>query len=281
MRSSSPIWIFSLNHDLILELLAHHSGIPIRDSFWPDKVLTIPYVEANGHNMSPITANILSEEDLNGGRFRFFCANEAGINLIKIHGGLNIFAFRDGHDLCRLCPRDDEIDGSLRTLTVVNDEIGARFLKTGVHAINEIIYNDETGTVNFLQRTLLAGAHKFDEAYHQTLPHKMLDICRSYIGQVQKLYTIGYSFSDTHVDEVLRKWLETSAERQMIIVNPKITGLPPYFAHLALQIDVQRLTASKFFAQYRQAPMTGIQRAEQYLREKLRPRAERKAARKW
>jgi hypothetical protein len=37
VKKSSPVWVFSLNHDLILQLLAVHCGIPFRDGFWPEK----------------------------------------------------------------------------------------------------------------------------------------------------------------------------------------------------------------------------------------------------
>ena len=38
---SSPVWTFSLNHDLIFQLLAAHCNIPLRDGFWPDKTLAV------------------------------------------------------------------------------------------------------------------------------------------------------------------------------------------------------------------------------------------------
>ena len=39
--SSQPLWVFSLNHDLALELVAHHCAIPLRDGFWPAKTVRI------------------------------------------------------------------------------------------------------------------------------------------------------------------------------------------------------------------------------------------------
>lgn len=279
--SSSPLWVFSLNHDLILELLAQHCGIPLRDGFWPNNVITIPHIDVEGRMYPPLSAEVISEDDLSTSNLHLFRDGEVGINLLKLHGAIDVFSVRDGRDLCRLRPIDQELDGRLRALAVANDELGYWHNRQKAHATNEITYADESGTMQFLQRTLLAGSQKFNQAYHQTLPHKMLDIFRSYINYVQDLYVVGYSFGDVHVDLVLRNWLETSEQRRMIVVNPCFQGLPPYFAHLAPQLDIKPLKASEFFAQFRQEPMTKAQQAELYLREKIRPCMERRAAKKW
>jgi hypothetical protein len=63
---SSPIWAFSLNHDIMLQLLATHCGVPLRDGFWPDETLTITDNRALAAGGS-IVANILTEEQLNNG----------------------------------------------------------------------------------------------------------------------------------------------------------------------------------------------------------------------
>lgn len=203
VKQSSPIWVFSLNHDLILEILAQHCGVPLRDGFWPEKTLSIPHIDSQGITRNVLSANILSEADLNAANFHLFNVEEFGINLLKLHGGLNIFSFRDGRDLCRLCPVDPQLDGSLRALAIANDELAYWHNGQKIHTINEISYPDAAGEMQFLQRTLLAGAQKFNKAYHQTLPHKMLEIFRSYINFVQRLWVIGYSFSDAHVDIIL------------------------------------------------------------------------------
>jgi hypothetical protein len=279
VKQAHPIWAFSLNHDLLIELLAQHCNIPLRDGFWPDKILTI---RANQHRENTVLqADLLCEDDLNHANLHLFKPGEPGINLIKIHGALDVFAIRDGRDLCRLWPVGQGLDGPLKALQVVNEKIGFWYGGQKVRTINEITYADECGEMQFLRRTLLAGAQKFNEHFPQTLPQMMLKMFRSHINFVGKLYVLGYSFGDAHVDLVLRNWLEFSHHRSMIITDRCRHQLPPQFAHLAPQIEIRRKTASQFFAEYRGVPMTLIQNLEQKVRAKVRPFLEKKAGKKW
>ena len=201
--------------------------------------------------------------------------------MVKIHGALDVFAMRDGRDLCRLQHVGQGLSGSLKALQVINEEIG--FWQGGqkVRIVNEIAYADESGETHFLRRTLLAGAQKFNERFPQTLPQKMLELFRSHINFVRDLYVLGYSFGDAHVDLVVRNWLEFSNLRSMIIIDPLHQQLPPQFGHLAPQIEIRRKTASQCFAEYRGVPMTLIQNLEQKVRAVVRPFFEKKAGKKW
>ena len=279
-KKSSPVWAFSLNHDLMFHLLARHCGIPLRDGFWPDKLLTIGSNRPSAGTVS-LQAEILPENDLNRGELHLFRHGEFGINLLTLHGALDIFAFRDGLDLCRLLPTDSQPGGKLAALRLVNEEIGYWDRGGNAHVLNEIAYTDESGQMQFLRRSLLAGAQKFDKRFSQTVPQKMLDIFRSYINYVQRLYVVGYSFGDAHIDLVIRNWLEFSGTRSMIIVDPRREVLPPQLAHLAPQIEIKLRTAGQFFEEYREEPMTQFQKLDQEDRAARRPAFEEMAAKKW
>jgi hypothetical protein len=279
-KKSSPVWVFSLNHDLMLHLLAMHCRIPLRDGFWPDNTLTVFGNQPNVPRAS-LLGDIVSEEDLNRGNLHLFRSGEFGINLLRIHGALDIFAFRDGLDLCRLRPVDSELGGPLTALRIVNEEIGYWDHAGKARIVNEIAYTDESGQEQFLQRTLLAGAQKFNKRFSQRLPQKVLDLFRSQINYVQKLYVVGYSFGDAHIDLVLRSWLEFSGDRSIVIVDPFRKEITPQLAHLALQIEIKNQTAGQFFADYREEPMTPFQKLEQEDRAARRPAFEELAAKKW
>jgi hypothetical protein len=280
MKKSSPVWTFSLNHDVMVQLLALHCGIPLRDGFWPEKTLTLTSNKPHAAK-AQLLADVLSEEELNRSNLHLFKPGEADINLVRLHGALDIFTFRDGLDLCRLRPIGSEIDGVLAALRTANDEIGYWDRGGKARVVNELPYSDETGQEQFLRRTLLAGAHKFSQRFSQTLPQKMLDIFRSYVNSVQRLYIVGYSFGDAHIDLVIRNWLEFSGERSIVIVDPSRESVPPQLAHLALQIEIRPQTAGHFFSGYRAEPMTALQKSQQELRAAYRPEFEKKAAKKW
>ena len=199
--------------------------------------------------------DVLNERDLLQGNLFLFPDGQSGINLIKLHGSLDVFAFREGLDLCRLRPCGTGIKNRLETLRVINTDIGLA-ITPAARPLNEIAALDDDGVTQFLRRSLLAGANKFDRRFHQTLPHAMLDIFRNKLKMVAKLYIIGYSFSDKHIDEIIVHWLSESHEKALIIVDPFRTSLPEKYTHLASQVQIIKSTAGEFFAQYRLKPMT-------------------------
>ena len=64
------------------------------------------------------------------------------------------------------------------TPVLVNDEIGYWDRGGKARVVNELMYTDPAGEGQFLRRSLLAGAQKFNPRFSQTLPQKMLDIFR-------------------------------------------------------------------------------------------------------
>jgi hypothetical protein len=69
--------------------------------------------------------------------------------------------------------------------------------------------------MQFLRRSLLAGAFKFDDRREQVLSRRFLEQFRSNINWVTKLVCIGYSFGDIHVNGVVLGWLEVATERRL------------------------------------------------------------------
>jgi hypothetical protein len=135
--------------------------------------------------------------------------------------------------------------------------------------------------LQFLRRSLLAGAQKFKPRFTQTLPMSMLEIFRSRLHYVTKLYIVGYSFGDSHIDATLRDWLEFAAIRSLVSVDPRRTDMPPQLAHLAVQITLCSKTAGDFFAEYRDRPMSASELLLQKGRANSRAAFEKQAARKW
>jgi hypothetical protein len=267
---SLPLYIFSLNHDLMVEVIADHLALPLADGFWPSKTLVIPNVDEGGSTRGQLVADVLAEDDLAQNNLHFLQQGERGINLLKLHGSLDTFAFRDRKDLCRLRPVPGAKFGRLEALRVANEELGFWTHGRRFRLPNEIVYTVSPGEPGFLRRTLLAGAQKFSKRYDQTLPHRMLELFSFRITTMNEIYIIGYSFGDHHVDRILREWLELLGHRRMIIVDPHRSNIPPHFGHLAPQISVRSKHATDFFAEYRHPPLTKSQRLETLLRRSLR-----------
>ena len=173
VEDNAPLWIFSLNHDLIIECFAADVGVPIRSGF-TEETIRLPRRSPNGAVVGHLMAEVLPEHVLKKEGLPFLNKGQTGINLLKIHGSLDVFTFRDGKDVLKLLPDGEGIRGVLSSLWIANQEL--RYTEPGwpdgVTTRNEIMYGDESGEMQFLRRSLLAGAYKFDPRHSQVIPNE-------------------------------------------------------------------------------------------------------------
>ena len=283
-EENNPLWIFSVNHDIIVECIATHYGIPLNSGF-TDEIVSLPRRDRHRGVIGHLSAEVLRGEHLNNSAMPFFQDGTRGINLLKIHGALDIFAFRDGQDFLKVRPLGQSVDGLFDALRATNQDL--HYSSKG-RATNEIAYLDDRQELQFIRRSLLAGAFKFDSSGSQVLPRKLVQHFESYINYLRTLVCIGYGFYDIHINNVLRKWLEFSEHRRMVIVDPYVKSIPFAFRHIAPQIDLAQVTATdyldrygeiarsgpevtekKFFMWLRRHPKVGITQLQQFGRELL------------
>jgi len=158
-----------------------------------------------------------------------------------VHGSLDTFTANDGHDLIRLKPNGQTWKDVTTVLRQANEDLlypAPGMLGGRMKTINEITYADDAGLMQFLRRSLLAGAYKFDERVSHNLPKSMLKHFRANLNFVTHLKVIGYSFGDIHINTVLREWLQFAGERTIEIVDPQPKGIPSFLLHLAPQVSV-------------------------------------------
>jgi hypothetical protein len=248
-EANVPLWVFSLNHDLIIELVAARLSIPIRSGF-SDTTVTFPYRNAGGDIVGQLRGEVLTDYVLEKQALYFPNPPKPGINLLKVHGALDIFATNnEGKDLIKLLPAEPTENAIIKMLRTANENLfytDSNFYGERLNAINEIAYADEQGVLQFLRRSVLAGAFKFDPRVSQVLPRSMLKHLQANINFVSTLVCIGYSFGDIHINNVLRDWLETSSERKLQIVDPVERPVPSFLLHLLPQISVIKSTATEY-----------------------------------
>ncbi len=245
---NKPLWIFSLNHDVIIEALAIHCNIPVNCGF-SNEIVTLPRRDKNGAKIGELKAETLSGEQLESGGMPFSQTRTLGINLLKIHGSLDVFTFRDGKNLLRLLPVEHSVAGLVEALRAANNELVYIDPAAPDHPAkrtNEIAYADDEGEMQFLRRTLLACAFKFDSRRRQVLPLRFLDHFRASINHVSVLICIGYGFGDAHINQVIREWLEFKADRKLEVVVPGTQHIPPFLLHLAPQVVLRASTATEY-----------------------------------
>jgi hypothetical protein len=243
-EANKPLWIFSLNLDLIVEMLAAQLSIPIRSGF--NEKVTFS-MSADGTTRTTVNFERLSREDINNNRYNFFIHGEAGINLVKMHGSLDIFAHGDEISYLKACPETLEPKNFPALISQINTINRKLVIKQQVVCTNESIFLDESNNIQFLRNTLLSGAHKFSKNTPQLAPLEFLPIFQANINFASELICIGYSFGDKHIDDPLIEWLAFSKDRSLLIVNPGINGCPTKFNHMHDQVKCMGIGASEFF----------------------------------
>ena len=233
---NSPLWVFSLNQDLIMECFSAYSGIPISCGF-TSEVEALPLRDESGAEIGDLEAWVLPSEQVDRLAYHFFKSGEEGINLVKIHGSLDVFSTRDGKDFLKLIPASDGVEGVIDTLLIANKDLRPNGPEATVRAINEIMYADHLGEIQFLRRTPLTGAFKFQKGHNQVIPQQFFTNFEGSLNHLSTLICIGYSFGDFHVNSAIREWLELHGERSLVIVDPHCCRIPDPFLHLAPQVE--------------------------------------------
>ena len=248
MTVNKPLWVFSLNHDLIMECFVAHSRIPVRYGF-SNELVRLPRRDIKGNRIGEVEARVTRKQQFEEQALNFFRPGEEGINLLKIHGSLDEFAFNNGHDLLKLVPESTSVPEVISALRNANDEvryIDPRWPGGTVKARNEIAYADAEGEMQFLRRTPLAGAFKFQDRSSQTVPSELLGHFALSLAYLSRLICIGYSFGDQHVNQIIRAWLESSEKRRLIIVDPSIEHVTAFLRHLAPQVELVNMNTTDY-----------------------------------
>lgn len=273
VKESNPLWVFSLNHDINLEIIAAEYGIPVKSGF--KEIVALPARSEEGDVIGKIKFEYLSRKDIENNRYDFFKLGEYGINLIKIHGALDIFAQGDELNYLKIRPKSLNCAAYATDLKKANELLQQHpFVKV----TNEIAYADEEGETQFLRRTLLSGAHKFTGRIEQIAPSEFLGLFKSCVNYADEIICIGYGFGDSHVDEVIRDWLSFSNDRKLEIINPSINYVPSSLAHLCRQVSIKNIGCIDYFLSIdssRDSPSNSLEREFRgFMRNKVRQRIE-------
>jgi hypothetical protein len=243
-EESRPLWVFTTNHDVIVEILAAKFAVPVKSGF--TEKIALPMNAGDGRIID-IAFERLPRAAMAAGGYDFFKPGEIGINLIKLHGSLDIFGQGDELSYLKVASKDGgprSYVEQLQCLEAIDFVLGSR---QGVRTVNEHCYLDSQGKVQFLRNSLLSGAHKFSPRMSQIAPPEFLSLFRGFLNFASELICIGYGFGDHHINEPMADWLAQSAARQLIVVNPGITRSPDRLAHLCWQVRLVPKEAREYF----------------------------------
>ena len=85
VEANTPLWVFSLNHDVMFEAIAARLSVPLHSGFSPSTI-ALPRRDTSGRKKGEIHAEVLTEHDLEHHAMYFPNPPQPGIYLLKIHG---------------------------------------------------------------------------------------------------------------------------------------------------------------------------------------------------
>jgi hypothetical protein len=252
-EANRPLWVFSLNHDVLVECIAALFGIEVSCGF-SERRIALPCRNAAGEPIATLAAELLTDAEMASGQLGYFKTGWPGINLLKLHGALDVFTLGTSRDLIRLLPREETFDGIIDALQIANEglldaNLVSSLVPDALAVANQIPYLDANGQPQVLGRTLLASAARLTDPYPQLMQRRWLEYFRAGLGPVERLVAIGYGASDGEVNEIVYEWLQASAARRLEIVAPGLAHVPPFLEPLSAQVELTPASATIYLEQ--------------------------------
>jgi len=219
LQKNPCLHVFSLNHDINFEEICKFHNVDCKDGFFDHTI-------ERYSNIAKFKS--LTKKQLNNGELNFFGPEGVGVNLIKLHGSLDIFAVED-KNLYLKCvpPLDTRIGGHVQEIRKIESHSLELSQRLGIRTVGELDVTDKDGEIQFLRRSLLSGAHKFKGTFDQIAPEAFFEEFKKRMAAITELDVIGYGFGDFHINEVIRKWLGTP-NVSMNIYDPYRKSIPPF-----------------------------------------------------
>jgi hypothetical protein len=264
--------VFSLNHDLNVEEICKYHGVPCRDGFYDDVAKRYAHIAQ---------FKTLTKEQMDAGNLNFFAPDGLGVNLIKLHGSLDVFAVEDKNLFLKCTPPAHEpLGGHIREVMRVEAHSIEVCRRIETRATGELIVTDSDGRMQFLRRSLLSGAHKFKGTFDQIAPLAFLEEFKRRISMVTELDVIGYGFGDLHINQVLEQWLNTP-HVSLHIYDPHRSSIPPTLSAAADKIRILNLGLTGYL-KGAESPKEGLfARGRRQFLEKARERLYQKRLSAW
>lgn len=228
MNQDEPTYVFSLNHDVVFEEICSYFKIAIKDGFFntPRKY---------GH-IAPFSS--ISTKQLESGKLCLFPIGTQGVNLIKLHGSLDIFGVEDMEYFLKAKGSGESVGSHIQAATDVEKHSQRISVRDQYRATNELCVEDSDGEIQFLRRSLLSGGHKFKNDISQIAPISFLNCFRDSLHYINEITVIGYSFGDEHINNILLDWV-SGESRNIRIYDPFIKTTPPIFKGLESNVTIE------------------------------------------
>jgi hypothetical protein len=203
-------WIFTLNHDLYAECLAIDLKIPI--SYGDDKTKLKSLQTKNGDKINFTTQDrnhLITKEN--------FIINKTGINLVKLHGGLNEFGYEDTSILLNQSLIKNTSSELIKEFQLIQNLEDSNKV-TGVG--KDVIVLGNNQKIDILTRSMLTGGNKYSKTNKKKVGEEKLQVFDEILRDVDELTIIGYGFNDFHINFRISNAMLLNERLKVRIVDP-------------------------------------------------------------
>lgn len=221
--------IFSLNHDVMTEELCNYYHIKFKDGFRQNI----------DHNYTSIGKfRVATKDEFTKHKLDLFNPKEKGINILKLHGALDIFAVEDKEKYLKTDSAG--FGGCVAAIREIERKSLDYCQRTGGRGVNELFIEDDARELQFFRRSLLSGGHKFTGKFEQIAPIGLFEEFKIRIHDSEKLVIIGYGFGDEHINQIILNFLDTNNKAKIIICDPYREIIPEFMSNFKLNIEIRR-----------------------------------------
>ncbi|MGK3995883.1 hypothetical protein [Sorangium sp. So ce1024] len=236
----SQLWVFSLNHDVCVEIVCDRFSVPWSNGFHDT---TVDFCLQNHGSAERLSFDRINVADLNETGMRF--PDSAIVRLVKLHGGIDIFSHNDNKEIVAL-PAAPGGTERIAALAKLYEQSSYHIDGHRAKATNEFIVSDDAGEMQFLRNTLLSGHHKFSKQLTQNAPRELLTLFDISIASFGSVTAIGYGFGDGHINDILVAWMRADRSRRLIIVDPYRKAIPAALDGLDDQVELRQVAATEY-----------------------------------
>jgi hypothetical protein len=222
LLSEKETWVFTLNHDLYVECLALDMGIPV--SYGDTERLSFPV--SNLQMKENVQFTSLGPKDLNVKSSGYF-KDLRGINLVKLHGGLGEFEYKDREFICNL---NLDITNSSMLMSDFRKMNGMAYYHQGVEVPSgrERVVTNKNGELDIIRLSMLTGGKKYSETTNDKKGEEKLKIFSDVLATIDELTIIGYGFYDRHVNYRVSNAMVLNDNLRIRIVDPVSKPKPEF-----------------------------------------------------
>lgn len=214
LNESLETWVFTLNHDLYFEMLGIDLGIDV--TYGDHGTIRFPLSNVELNDLVDFTSANRDGFHLSGpGWIR----GTAGVNLVRLHGGLCELKYRDGALLCN--PRirgrtSSDLMGEFRRINRMGYVHDGKRIPSG----RSRVVTGPDGELDILEMSMLTGGKKYGRAISSKPGEEKISLFQDVLATIDELTIVGYGFGDVHINDRIVVAMSRSEKLRVRIVDP-------------------------------------------------------------